>query len=169
MRGPRERALGRRRWLLVSLGTLALAACATPATLVPAAGGSHWSGRLALTVDSDPPQSFSAAFELGGTPEAGELLLFSPLGNTLASIRWSADGAQLQQGERITRRADLDSLSAELTGAALPVSALFDWLQGRPSAAMGWEADLQRHADGRVVARRQQPAPAAELKLVFEP
>lgn len=165
MRGP----CGHRRWLLVGLATLALAACSTPTSLVPAAGGTHWSGRLALTVDSDPPQSYSASFELGGSPDAGELLLFSPLGNTLASIRWSPSGAQLQQGERITRRADLDSLAAELTGAALPVIALFDWLQGKPSAASGWEADLRRHADGRVSARRLNPAPAAELKLVFEP
>lgn len=159
---------GRRRWLLVGLGSLLLAACTTPTTVVPAAESSRWSGRLALTVDSEPRQSYSAAFELGGTPEAGELTLFSPLGNTLASIRWSPAGAQLQQGERITRRADLDSLSAELTGAALPVLALFDWLQGQPSSAAGWEADLQRHADGRVVARRLHPEPTAELKLVFE-
>lgn len=158
-----------RRALLASLGSLTLAACTTPATLKPAEGDPHWSGRLALTVSSDPPQSYSATFELGGTPQAGELLLFSPLGSTLASIRWSPAGAQLQQGERITRRADLDSLAAELTGAALPVFALFDWLRGKPSAASGWEADLRRHADGRVSARRLHPAPAAELKLVFEP
>ncbi len=164
MSGP----CGHRRWLLVGLGSMALAACTTPATLVPAAGRSRWSGRLALTVDSEPRQSYSASFELGGTPETGELTLFSPLGNTLASIRWSPAGAQLQQGERITRRADLDSLSAELTGAPLPVLALFDWLQGQPSSAAGWEADLQRHADGRVVARRLRPEPTAELKLVFE-
>lgn len=168
MSGPAEKACRRRRTLLASLGSLLLVACATPATLATAEGTPHWSGRLALTVDSEPRQSYSAAFELGGTPETGELTLFSPLGNTLASIRWSPAGAQLQQGERITRRADLDSLSAELTGAALPVLALFDWLQGQPSSAAGWEADLQRHADGRVVARRLHPEPTAELKLVFE-
>ena len=52
--------------------------------------------------------------------------------------------------------------------APLPVLAMFDWLQGRDAQAGGWRVDLSAHADGRLVARREQPQPAAELRLVFE-
>lgn len=143
---------------LVSL----LGACATRPPL-PAGG---WSGRLALRVDSQPPQAFSALFDLHGTAEAGELQLTSVLGQTLATVRWSPAGAELQRGNDLQRRGSLDELTRELTGAALPVAALFDWLAGRSSEASGWQADLSAQSQGRLVARREQPAPAAELRLV---
>ncbi len=143
---------------LVSL----LGACATQRPL-PVGG---WSGRLALRVDSQPPQAFSALFDLHGTAEAGELQLTSVLGQTLATVRWSPAGAELQRGNDLQRRGNLDELTRELTGAPLPVAALFDWLAGRASEAGGWQADLSDQPQGRLVARREQPAPAAELRLV---
>ncbi len=145
---------------LVSL----LAACATRRPVTT--GG--WSGRLALRVDSQPPQAFAALFDLHGTAEAGELQLTSVLGQTLATVRWSAAGAELQRGDEVQRRGSLDELTRELTGAPLPVVALFDWLAGRASEAGGWQADLSGQPQGRLVARRAQPAPAAELRLVVQ-
>lgn len=144
-----------------------LAACAAPR--VPAPGEARWSGRLAVQVDSTPPQSFSAGFDLSGNPEAGELALTSPLGNTLATVRWSPGTAELQQGGQITRRPSLDELSTELGGTILPVTALFAWLRGQALTANGWEADLSRQPEGRVSARRTAPAPAAELRIIFQP
>ena len=123
---------------------------------------------MALRVDSTPPQSFGSAFELRGGPDAGELRLASPLGNTLATVVWSPAGAELRQGSQVTRRGTLDDLTAELGGAPLPVAALFAWLRGQPASAAGWNADLSQHADGRITARRESPAPTAELRLVFE-
>ena len=128
-----------RRAAMLALASL-LGACATRPPL-PAGG---WSGRLALRVDSQPPQAFSALFDLYGTAEAGEL----------------------QRGSDLQRHGSLDELTRELTGAALPVTALFDWLAGRTSEASGWRADLSGQSQGRLVARREQPAPAAELRLV---
>lgn len=154
---------------LVVLSTaLLLTACAAT-RLAPVPGVQSWNGRLALIVDSNPPQSYAAGFDLRGTPAAGELLLISPLGQALANVVWSADGAEMRQGDRITRRASLDELATELGGAAVPVSALFGWLRGERPKAQGWEADLSRHADGRITARRTQPLPSAELRVVFEP
>lgn len=154
---------------LVVLSTaLLLTACAAT-RLAPVPGVQSWNGRLALIVDSNPPQSYAAGFDLRGTPAAGELLLISPLGQALANVVWSADGAEMRQGDRITRRASLDELATELGGAAVPVSALFGWLRGEQPKAQGWEADLSRHADGRITARRTQPLPSAELRVVFEP
>jgi outer membrane lipoprotein LolB len=153
-----------RRVAALSLLSL-LGACATRGPVPP--GG--WSGRLALRVDSQPPQAFSALFDLQGDAQAGELRLASALGQTLATVRWSATGAELQQGSEIRRRGSLDELTAELTGAPLPVAALFDWLAGRASEAGGWRADLSAQAQGRLVARREQPAPSAELRVVVQP
>jgi len=159
-RGP---ALDRRACLLTVAAVLT--GCATPPRPVDA---DAWSGRLALRVDSQPPQAFSALFDLQGRADAGELRLASPLGQTLATVRWSPRGAELQRGNDITRRGSLGELTAELTGAPLPIAALFDWLEGRATDADGWRADLSGRAQGRFVARREQPAPTAELRLVLQ-
>lgn len=162
--------LAQRRRLLGGLLAvpLALVACATPPGSSPA-GSNVWSGRLALRVDSDPPQSFSAGFDLRGTPEAGELLLNSPLGNTVAQVNWSPAGAELRQGGQVQRRASLDELTTELGGTALPVAALFAWLRGESPSAAGWTADLSQQGLGRITARRESPLPTAELRLLFVP
>lgn len=144
-----------------------LVGCATPRR--PRAPGElAWSGRLALRVDSTPPQAFSALFDLRGSADTGELQLSSALGQTLATVRWSAQGAELQRGNDTTRRDSLDALTTEFSGAPLPVLAMFDWLAGRDAPAGGWRVDLSQHADGRLVARRERPQPSAELRLVFE-
>lgn len=145
-----------------------LSACATPPR--PALPGEMvWSGRLSLQVDSAPPQSFSAAFDLRGAPAEGELQLTSPLGTTLATVVWTAQSAELRQGGQVTRRGSLDELTAELSGTAVPVAALFGWLRGEQGDVPGWQADLSRQAEGRVTARRSAPLPTAELRVVFQP
>lgn len=153
-----------RRACLLALAAL-VGGCATPPR---PAGGAAWSGRLALRVDSQPPQAFAALFDLQGRASEGELRLASPLGQTLATVRWSPQGAELQRGNDITRRGSLGELTAELTGAPLPIAALFDWLDGRATETDGWRADLSAQAQGRFVARRERPAPTAELRLVLQ-
>jgi len=161
----RSTALNRRTAGLALLASLAaFGGCATRGAVAPGS----WSGRLALRVDSQPVQAFSAQFDLQGDARAGELRLSSVIGQTLATVRWSAAGAELQRGQDITRRGSLDELTAELTGAPLPVAALFDWLAGRPGEANGWRADLSGQPQGRLVARREQPAPTAELRVVVQ-
>ncbi len=129
-----------------------------------------WSGRLALRVDSEPPDAYSASFDLRGNARNGEIQLTSPLGNTLALVSWSAGIARWQQGDKVVERTSLAELTASMSGTPLPIEAMFDWLNGTPNAqAPGWQADLSRHAEGRIVARRLQPLPRAELRLVFEP
>lgn len=156
-----------RVWGALTLVTLLAACASTPKPVQP--GESAWSGRLALTVDSQPPQSFSAGFDLRGSPSAGELQLVSPLGNTLALVVWNPGGAELRQGGQITRRGSLDELTTELSGTAVPVAALFGWLKGQTGEVPGWQADLTRQAEGRLTARRTQPLPTAELRVVFQP
>ena len=129
----------------------------------------EWAGRISLQVASEPAQSFSASFELKGRAENGELTLISPLGNVLAVLRWSPGQALLDRGsEDIQRFASLDELMERATGAAIPLSALFAWLQGNNATASGWVADLTRHGEGRFSARRTLPAPEANLRVVLD-
>ncbi|MDE2605444.1 MAG: outer membrane lipoprotein LolB [Burkholderiales bacterium] len=147
------------------LGALLLAGCAVPPR---AAAPQAWSGRLALTVEGQASQSFSAGFELRGAPEAGELSLFNPLGGTLAVLAWAPGSATLRADGRTRSFPSLDALAREATGAALPVASLFDWLAGKPSPVPGWDADLSQVAQGRLRAHRTQPPPPADLRVVFE-
>lgn len=161
-----------RRQLCAALAAgplLFLAGCAQPPRqLQQADAAGHWSGRLALQVEDAQNQSFSAGFELQATASTGELLLFTPLGSTLARLLWAPGQATLQQGGDMRTSDSLPALVQELTGSALPIAALFDWLQGRATAAPGWEVDLSRIAQGRLLARRSDPQPPAALRVVLD-
>jgi outer membrane lipoprotein LolB len=155
----------KRRLAAAALAVL-VAACSTPPLHRP----KHlWSGRLSLQVDSDPPQSFHAGFELQGSPQEGELTLFSPIGTEIARLSWNPRQATLERGSERWQQPSVDLLTRQLVQAPVPVAALFDWVQGRPSGAAGWHADLSGHAQGRIRANRQTPLPRAELRLVLEP
>ena len=154
-----------RAWLACLL--LALSACATPPASAPQ--DNFWSGRLALSIASEPPQSVGAAFELRGNVDEGELTLLSPLGQTVALARWSAVGAALLQGEHSASYPSMDELTEHLTGAVLPMAALFQWLHGREAIAPGWLADLSEHANGRIQAERLSPLPKVELRIRLQP
>ena len=101
----------RRAWLSVcGLGLLTLAGCATPGPQ-PADTSAFWSGRLALQLQSTPPQNWSASFELQGSAEQGQMVLLSPIGTTLARLSWTPQAAWLEQGQDKTESANLQSLS----------------------------------------------------------
>lgn len=127
------------------------------------------SGRLALSVQDQPSQSFSAGFELKGRPEAGELTLFNPIGGTLAVLRWQPGSAVLvPQGGQPQQFPSVESMVQRATGAAVPVTALFDWLDGKSTDVPGWDVDLSSIGDGRLRARRHDPAPEADLRVVLD-
>lgn len=148
-----------------------LAGCAVPRPPQADRVGeaSAWSGRLALRVESNPPQSLNANFDLRGSAESGELVLATPLGSTLARMEWSPGRATLVSANETRRFASVGDMVAQLTGTPVPVGALFEWMAGRPVAVDGWQADLSTHAQGRLQARRSAPAPAADLRIAFEP
>jgi outer membrane lipoprotein LolB len=148
-----------------------LAGCARPPATARPSDASHdfWSGRLSLQVQSEPAQSFSAGFELKGQPERGELTLISPLGNVLGVLRWSPSEAVLDSGDHQSQRFEsVDALMTQATGAAVPLSALFAWLQGDNTSVSGWTADLSRRSEGRILAKRIQPEPQADLRVVLD-
>ncbi|PWW48659.1 outer membrane lipoprotein LolB [Melaminivora alkalimesophila] len=164
----RRAALG---WL--AGGGLVLAAgCAQPPRLRegPAHALDHWTGRLGLQVEGDEhtAQSLSAGFELSGSAAAGALALYNPLGNQIARLQWSAAGAWLATADGERHSDSLQALARELTGTELPIGALFDWLAGAPAEAPGWQADLSRLGEGRLVATRHTPPPQAVLRIVLD-
>ncbi|SFM89192.1 lipoprotein insertase outer membrane protein LolB [Variovorax sp. OV329] len=146
-----------------------LAGCAQVGSTAPAdAATGHWSGRMSLRVDSAPPQSFSAFFDLRGNPRAGELQLTSPIGSTLGLARWTPREATLQTGSDIRQFDSAEAMIEAATGAAIPLDALFAWLDGRQQAVPGWRPDLSQVQAGRLQAVRESPTPTADLRIVFE-
>ena len=133
--------------------------------------GSHktptWTGRLSLQIKSQPEQAFFAGFELRGNAAQGELSLYSPIGSTLGLMRWSPGQATLESSGDIKKFSSADELLEKSTGAAIPLSALFDWLRGTNTALSGWSADLSRQPDGRIDAIRREPAPLTQLRIVL--
>ena len=121
-----------------------------------------------MVVEGDAAQSFSAVFALEGTPERGELTLSTPLGTVLAALQW-APGRAVLQSPRGDQTADsLDTLLTAALGSAIPVPALFAWLQGDAATATGWQADLSGLDGGRLVAVRSQPLPRATLRIALD-
>ncbi len=159
-----------RRAALALFATFLVAGCATNTRGGAASDAEthHWSGRLALNVASEPPKSFSAGFELNGQPDAGELRLTSPLGSILAFMQWQPGQALLRQGEQVRQFDSVEALAAEVTGAPIPVRALFAWLRGQREEVTGWQADLSQLSAGRLSAQRQMPLPTAELRIVLD-
>lgn len=155
----------------ILLVAMFLGGCAQPPRSKDADAAAHagWRGRLALRVENGQgPQSFSAGFELSGTPQAGELVLSTPFGTTLATLTWTAQDATLRTNGEVRHFESVDALATQATGAALPIAALFLWLSGQHATAAGWQADLSQLSDGRLMAQRTHPEPAAELRIVLD-
>lgn len=153
-------------WLSIAWVLLA-AGCAAP-RMKPVDTQAYWSGRMAIQVLKDPPESLSASFELQGSAQTGEMVLISPIGTTLARLEWTPQRARLVQGSHQLESSSLQKLGAHLTGTELPIAALFEWLAGRTAEAPGWQVDLSAHAQGRIAAERRLPAPGALLRIVLD-
>ncbi len=153
-------------WLLVLL-----TACATPTpirSIAQSPSDKQWQGRLSVTVQSDPPRNMSAGFSLDGDARQGELNLFSPLGTTLATLQWNPTTTQWLQGGQQRRYDSMAQLTEETTGAALPMGAMFDWLEGKATASPGWLADLSALNQGTLVAKRVSPEPLVVLRIKLD-
>ena len=157
-------------WAPLTIALLLLAGCASPPRVIHTPGQpvTQWSGRLALRIDADPVQSFSAGFELKGNAQAGELSLYSPLGATMAQMAWTPGNARLRWDGKERNFDSMDALTLQATGTELPVASIFQWLVGQDVSTVGWQADLRDLPKGRLVARRSAPLPSVEMRLVLE-
>ncbi|MDR2334951.1 MAG: outer membrane lipoprotein LolB [Burkholderiaceae bacterium] len=171
MTGSRMAAAPRgplRRHVLLLGPAVLLAGCAQPPLREHAMSGEDsWSGRLGLQVDEGADKSFSAGFDLSGNADRGSLTLYNPLGNVMATLRWSPGVASLDSPDQQLESDSLSALIVQLTGNDLPIQALFGWLKGVDVKVTGWEADLSRIDSGRIVATRFSPLPGAVLRIVL--
>jgi outer membrane lipoprotein LolB len=152
---------------LLAFVVLLLAGCAQPQPAPTNSQRTLWTGRLALQVDEQASQSFSASFELSGSAQQGQFVLLNPLGNTIARIRWNAGHAEITTGQSTRESESLDALLQDVLGTDIPVAALFSWLEGTHVAAIGWQVDLSAIDAGRLVAQRYTPTPQATLRIVL--
>jgi outer membrane lipoprotein LolB len=122
-----------------------------------------WTGRIALTVESEPKQSFVAEFDLEGNAQAGEMQFYTRLGTTLAQARWAKGGAQLTLPQKSPYSfASLEALTQKLLGTALPLNMVFAW-------ASGQDAQMQVPENWRVISQTRETSLApAELVAVKE-
>ncbi|MEH0167849.1 outer membrane lipoprotein LolB [Paucibacter sp. JuS9] len=164
------------RRLLVAALAAALTACASISDksqpLPVQADAMQFSGKLSVKVTGSD-QGGSGSFDLQGTPRAGLLELSTPLGQLIARTRWDGESVLMQTPKEQRRYPDLDTLTQDLLGEAIPVAALFDWLRGRPwpdapsqtlegetkgFKQLGWTVDLSGFAEkSLIVARRSEP------------
>lgn len=167
------------------LAGLLLAGCASVARMAPPpdlAASRHFSGKLSVQIAATAEQARqggSANFELQGQAQRGQLELSTPLGSLQARARWTEHEAVLTLPKEEQHFDDLEQLSQAMLGEAIPVAALFDWLQGRPwpqAAAqaidagfeqLGWQVDLSRFSDGLIVAKRLAD-PVVTLRVRLE-
>ncbi len=150
---------------------LAMTGCAAPEAVRQTVQSDVWRGRLGLQVfdtDGSIAQSLSASFFLQGNPQQGLLEVFNPLGNQVARLQWQPQRAWLQQGQKQWESPSLAELVERSLGAEIPIAALFAWLQGHSAQAQGWQADLSRYHQGRIVAQRLQPLPRTQLRVVLQ-
>jgi outer membrane lipoprotein LolB len=165
-------------WVLA--GAFVLAGCASAPP--PMLSADALAGRLSVLVAGDaaqPARSLAANFELRGDARRGALDLATPLGSILAQAGWADGQAWLLTPQGRRDFGDVDALSRELLGEAVPVAAMFDWLRGRPWPSapstgreagfeqLGWQVDLSRFADAQVVAHRAA-APAVTVRAVLD-
>jgi outer membrane lipoprotein LolB len=166
----------------VWVAALLLSACAT--RIEPLAADTI-SGRLSVRVESadgKTPRTLSAAFELSGDAVRGTLSLATPLGTQLAQARWSPQRATLVTPKGEAQYPDMNTLTRELAGEALPIAAFFDWLRGRPwpdapstpmpppeegFSQLGWQVMLAGMDRGMFAAHRDA-APAVSVRAVLD-
>lgn len=142
------------RLIAALLPALLLGACSTlpsvPSTTAPAASVRAYhqtiemNGRLSVQYQHEGrDEALHGSFTWSQTAQDTHIALLSPLGQILAQINVTPQGATLAQaGQPVRAAADADALAAEVLGWPLPVAGLRDWLQAFAIDAQGqrWSA-----------------------------
>lgn len=151
-----------------TLSASLLLGCAAPTPPSPSRAEAQWQGRLSVTVMGAPPTAMSARFLLRGDASNGTLDLYSPIGTTVGALQWSPQQVQLSDGKQQQNFESLAELTEIITGAALPMAAIFKWIQGESDPVAGWQTDFSGAPQGSLVARRTAPAPEVTLRIKLD-
>jgi outer membrane lipoprotein LolB len=132
-------------WLVCGL----LAGCAAGPSAPPALAREAIAefsllARLSITHGEE---RVSVAIDWQHQPAGDDITVRSPIGQVLAQLTASANGARLETAQqRVMEAPTLDDLSERALGVSLPLSGLPDWVLGRPS---GLPQHGERDALGR--------------------
>ena len=108
-------------------------------------------GRVSVKADK---HGFSGGVRWQHTEISDQIMLFSPLGQTVAQIEQGPEGVSLITSEPETYYAsNVENLTEDVLGWRLPLSGLQFWVQGTHFPFTVSEKDLDRN--GRTVAIRQ--------------
>ena len=100
-------------------------------------------GRLSV---KQGDHSYQAGVQWTHEPGAEKILLTGPLGQGLAELESTAEGARLiTSDQKVLAAANADALALELLGFDLPLSALPDWVLGRSHPVDGWQVQVLRY------------------------
>lgn len=127
-----------------------MTAPAIAGTVMPVPGNFRLTGRISVR---DGKQDSAGTIRWQHTRIVDDILLLSPLGQTVARISRGEDGVQLTTAEQVYRANDAESLTGQVLGWRLPLTGLPYWVQATHSPVTASEKDLD--AEGRVVAVRQ--------------
>jgi len=99
-------------------------------------------------------ESFSGGVQWHHRERGDEILLLSPLGQTLAQIQRTPEGVHLTTSERESYYAtNVENLTEQVLGWRLPLMGLQYWVQSMSSPATVAAVDM--NIDGQVMAIRQ--------------
>lgn len=95
----------------------------------------------------------SAGLRWTHQPQADEVLLLSPLGQTAARIYSDARHTTLDDGDRHYENGSPEALMQQVLGWYLPLKGLHHWVLGL--AETGSEAQIERNSNGQIAVLRQ--------------
>ena len=128
-------------------------------------------GRFSLLSEG---KSYSGRLSWRHAGASNELLLSSPLGQGMAEISTSENGARLTSGDgKVSTAADAETLTLQVLGYSLPLAQLTDWVRGRNSGIGQVEPDAfgrplrVRHEDWRIEYGYGDDDPQAAPNRVF--
>jgi len=169
--------------LALCVAAALLGACASlPEHGVAPPGGFELSGRVAVLHAKD---SGSARIFWRHSQDGDEMLITSPVGQSVAKISREGDRYRLMTGDNKEYRArDAESLTEQALGWRLPLSGLSDWVQGRPSPDRpaqvsgrpgegleirqdGWQVAVEEFRDDRPY-RLRLSRDSVEIRLVVD-
>lgn len=131
----------------------AAAACATPGLPPPAPAAFDLSGRVLVSSDG---RAFSSGLRWEHVPARDELWLLTPLGQALAHIVSTAEGATVTGADRRQYQgADVEALTRQALGWELPLTRLQYWVRGQVAPGSA-PRNVQRDPEGRLTGLVQE-------------
>jgi len=138
-------------WSLIAAASLILAACVTlgeppelpPRPERPTITAFDLEGRLSI---KQGDKSYQTGIQWQHSEEQDRIFLTGPLGQGLAELERTPDGARLVTADqKVVTAADADSLARDLLGVDLPLTVLPDWVLGRQNVLPGWRVEVLRY------------------------